>query len=134
MGETSPPIDTPEDRGVETAPRRLVNRRIAVWAVVTLVLTAALSLLSVPTVSYSYSPFVQRTYREVGHHGFVTVWKTQVTDLSSVSDQWILNAGFVASVVLLLMAVVVGTWLLLVGSGDLAARGGRYPLPDHHTG
>ncbi len=99
----------------------------------TLVLAVAMSVLSIATVSYSYSPFMQRTYREVGHHGFVTVWKAQVEDLSSISSQWLLDAAFVASVVVLLLAVVAGTWLLLVGSGDLASRDGRYRLPGHRA-
>jgi hypothetical protein len=112
---------------------RLVNRRIAVWAVVTLVLAGALSLLSISTVSYTYSPFMQRTYREVGHHGFVSVWKTQVEDLSSISSQWLLDIVFVAAIAVLLVSVAVGMWLLLVGSGDQTARDRRYHLPGHQT-
>ena len=128
--ETAEPQESSDQVGIIDRLTGGWARRL-VWIAVLLGSVAYLVLGQISVVSYRYSPFLQRTFREVEERGFFDIWTEQIENLPSASPQWVVNGAFVLAIALVLAGAGYGAWLLLVAAGDetsVRRRTGRRSL------
>lgn len=102
---------------------------LVVWLAAMTGLLLWFAVGQVATISYTYNPFLQRTFREVSDTPIQDVWTYQVRNLPDARLQILLDALFTVSVVVVVVGVVVGSWLLLVRSSrDAPATTVRRPI------
>ncbi|HEV2128887.1 MAG TPA: hypothetical protein VGR22_09740 [Thermomicrobiales bacterium] len=99
--------------------------RVGVWTFAALALLVYLAVGRVDAVWYRYNIATQRMSRQVDERNIVNVWMSWLDNLPESPDDWVLNALFVGSLVVVVVVMMLGAWLLLVSSGDLNPRASR---------
>lgn len=122
--ESPPTANPPHDATTASRfdPRHV---RLAVWGVLTAVLLGFIAFGSVSAISYTYYAFSGRLVRLSPQRSLIDIWRDAVAELPAFSVGWLPGAMIVASIVLVVLCAIGGSWMLLVQAPDARRRSTR---------
>ena len=122
----SPPSASPPNDAATTSARFSPRRvRLAVWGNLTAVLLGFIAFGSVPAISYTYYAFSGRLVRLSPQRSLIDIWRDAIAEMPSFSVGWLPGAMIVASIVLVVLCAIGGSWMLLMQAPDARRRSTR---------